>query len=200
LRSTQAAADFTDPFATVGGQGQPPRPTPTVASANPRRTFVRPPTASDDDASEQTDSAMTEDRHASAANATASSEGSSGTNAGDPSGAGPHSAMTAAPHSSLPPSAETATKGSDAVGQGPTAIGGQSSQLSDSGHQPASHNTGASAGAGPFNTTVPPWRSASWTRDADDALEQVRSRPEYDPYRELIRGYFDPSGSPAKSH
>ncbi len=109
--------------------------------------------------------------------------------AADPNRSGGGAAGTSDAHSAMPPSID----GSNAAkrdGQGLTATGGQSDSASAAPNPTANSASGAS-GQGKRSTSVPPWTSASWGEDRQRALEQINSRPEYDAYRDLIRGYFE---------
>jgi hypothetical protein len=109
--------------------------------------------------------------------------------AGDPDHVGTGSASTEGPHSLLPPPTHSGSK-SDAGGHGRTAGGGQSDITAASGGNGPTGVSGNTSGQ-KTSPPAPPWTTASWPQDRERALDQIRSSPSYESYRELIRSYFD---------
>ena len=109
--------------------------------------------------------------------------------AGDPTGTGAGSSATLAPHSTLPHLPSLGTH-ANAIGQGSTASGGQADSHPDGGQDKGTLPAGLS-GTSAATPSAPPWSRPTWPADQRQAIDQIQAHPTYDPYRDLIRDYFE---------
>ena len=109
--------------------------------------------------------------------------------AGDPNGSGAGASGTSGVKSTIPQGNET-SRNRLASRQGPTAGDGQSANHSDNADNATPLANGLS-GAENGSSAVPPWQNHGWSSDQQRAGDLIGSRPTYDPYRNLIRDYFE---------
>ncbi len=109
--------------------------------------------------------------------------------AGDPNGSGAGATATSAAKSALP-TLDLANDHASRPGQGPTASGGQSANLSDN-HASDSPPFAGLTGSPNASTNPPPWQNPGWSEAQQKSRDTVQSRPTYEPYRDLIRDYFE---------
>jgi hypothetical protein len=109
--------------------------------------------------------------------------------AADPNRSGAGAAGTSDAHSPVPRPVDAATS-SKREGQGSAAAGGQSDKTSAGGNASSGNASGVSGRTKPA-VNAPPWLSPAWADDRERALNHSASRPEYEAYRDFIRGYFE---------
>ena len=185
---TQAATDL---FATPDNLGVPRSTQPSVVYSPTHPPSLQRPSDSNDNTSAETASGQTTDTtttdkspSASAASATANPSSS-----GDPTAAGAGASGTSRPPSVLPTLPNAASR-TTTGGHGPTATGGQADSQNDGRNVGVSAKSGVSGAQQPLPPAAP-WAAPNWPADQDRAMDQIRSGPTYDPYRDLIRAYFN---------
>jgi hypothetical protein len=115
-----------------------------------------------------------------------------GANADPAGGGGSKSAVGTGARSSLPQGSDAAgakSAGSQDHGRSAAAGGAADAGAGQSG---VAAGQTAAAGASGRVAAAPSWNSDGWPRDQQERLdEQLRSRAEYEAYRDLIRAYFE---------
>jgi hypothetical protein len=185
---TQAATEL---FANPDNLGVQRSTQPSVAYSPARSPTIRRASDPNDDPSPETASGQTTDRTTTdkSTSANALSATAHPSSSGDPTASSAGASGASRPPSALPipPNAASQTK---VDGHGQTATGGQADNSSD-GKTPGSPSKSGVAAAHPTIPPAPPWTTSTWPADQQQAIDQMRSAPTYDPYRDLIRAYFN---------
>ena len=191
-RRTQAETGPEPIFAPSDPLGAPEQISRSVKDTFAHRSPVRRPGHDPDDSSAESQSepphVTTDNDKADAFDSAAHKKNTP--SASDPNGTGAGSTVTSGVKSMIP-TPDTTSHNDRASRQGRTANGGQSANREDNLDTATTINNGLSGRKTELETT-PPWHSPDWATDSQKAGDLIQSSPAYDPYRHLIRDYFDP--------